>query len=145
MNIAIVGSRGITDYELVSRIAFQTICGIPMDRGEITIVSGGARGVDRLAERFAKEYNYYLLVIPAQWDKYQNRAGFVRNEEVVKASDLIIAIWDGKSPGTKSTIALAKQYEVPCIVELFSDAKPKLNSLYFDPEDTNETTIPVDE
>ena len=101
MILAIIGSRTFTDYDRL-----VTIC----DSLEITgIVSGGARGADSLAEKYAKERNIPLTVIPADWEKYGRSAGFIRNTYIVEKADEVLAFWDGKSPGTKHSIELAKK------------------------------------
>lgn len=71
------------------------------------IISGGARGTDKLAERFAKENGIPFREYPADWDFYGSRAGPIRNAQIVAASDAIMAFWDGKSRGTQNTILLA--------------------------------------
>ena len=48
----------------------------------------------------------------ADWVKYGKAAGPIRNEEMAKYADACIVFWDGKSPGAKSMIALAKKYEL---------------------------------
>lgn len=102
MKLAIVGSRSFMDYELlISKIKLFT-------RGiNITeIVSGGAKGADSLAERFAKDQNIKTKIFPADWNNFGKSAGMIRNKDIVKYSDIIIAFWDGKSTGTKNSIDL---------------------------------------
>jgi hypothetical protein len=72
------------------------------------LVSGGARGVDTHAVEYgAKAWGLKSIVFPADWNKHGKRAGIVRNGQIVQAADFIVAFWDGKSRGTKSTIDLA--------------------------------------
>ncbi|MBP1743646.1 MAG: Phi18:3 [Firmicutes bacterium] len=84
--------------------------------GNIEIVSGGARGADRLGEAFAQERNYKLKIFRADWERLGKIAGFVRNEQMaVYASEashtgVLIAFWDGKSEGTSNMITLAFRY-----------------------------------
>lgn len=106
MKVAIVGSRTITDYNMIENvvIAFQT------NEGQITeIVSGGARGVDTLAEKLANRHNIPIKVFPADWDAYGKSAGYRRNRDIVDRADVVFAFWDGKSKGTKHSIDLAKE------------------------------------
>jgi hypothetical protein len=74
----------------------------------ILIVSGGARGADSLAERYARECGFYFTAIPAMWDLYGKRAGIMRNSEIVESADLVVAFWDGESKGTADTIEKAQ-------------------------------------
>lgn len=85
------------------------------------IISGGARGVDRLGEKFAKIGNIKLTVIKPNWKKYGKKAGFLRNKEMVDKADALIAIWDGKSKGTKHTIDLARKKGIPIYLEIIND------------------------
>jgi hypothetical protein len=71
------------------------------------IISGGARGVDSLAIRYAKDNKLpYETFIP-DWDKYGKKAGIYRNCEMGDCADALIAIWDGASSGTKHMITYA--------------------------------------
>lgn len=101
MVYGVVGSRGFHDYEFMKSVLqwFEF-------KG---IVSGGAPGADRLAERYAKEINLEPKVFHADWAKYGRRAGIIRNHQVIENSDEIIAFWDGHSPGTRHTITLANE------------------------------------
>lgn len=110
----VAGSRTITDYNYIKEILDYFL----QNKSEITIVSGGARGVDSLAERYAKERNYGLKIFPANWDKYGKQAGYIRNDEMHKYisqfSDRgIVAFWDGKSKGTAHNFGLATKYDTP--------------------------------
>lgn len=107
MILAIVGSRGFNDYKLLSdhvRLYKPSL-----------IVSGGARGADKLAEQYAKEHNIEMLIIKPEWDLYGNEAGFRRNIDIINHADSVIAFWDGESKGTKHSISIAK-YNRPCEV-----------------------------
>lgn len=83
---------------------------------KIRIVSGTARGADKLGEQYAQIAHYDVSRFPAAWDLYGKSAGYKRNAEMAKfASEdgnigVLIAFWDGKSRGTKHMIDLAKRY-----------------------------------
>lgn len=107
----VVGSRNFNDYSLLKK----NLDDILKDYDDICIVSGGARGADSLAERYAKENNYALKVFPAAWDLYGKRAGYVRNEQMHKYISLspircCVAFWDGESRGTAQNFGLCKKY-----------------------------------
>lgn len=101
MKTIIAGSRGITDYSLLLKAYSE--CGF-----EITeVVSGGARGVDKLGERLAQELNLPLKIFPADWSKGK-QAGFIRNVQMAEHADALIAVWDGQSRGTAHMITIAR-------------------------------------
>lgn len=110
-SLAIVGSRSFTDYRLLK----ETVDGFYASPGkEITeIVSGGAKGADTLAERYAKENNIPLIRLRPKWKDskgvYNARAGFDRNKDIVARSEHVVAFWDGKSTGTRDSINEAKR------------------------------------
>lgn len=71
--VIIAGPRTIIDYELL-------LNAIKLSDIEITeVVSGNAKGVDSLGERYAKENNIPLKVFPADWKTYKKAAGPIRN------------------------------------------------------------------
>ena len=103
MKLAIIGGRDFNDYEkLVSSLA--DIEGVKL------VISGGARGADTLAERYAKEKGIEFIKFLPDWNTHGKAAGPIRNELIIKACDRVVAFWDGKSPGTRSSIELAKRY-----------------------------------
>lgn len=104
MRIAIVGSRSFDDYfTLKSFLTFH----IKVDHIQ-AVVSGGAKGADKLAEKFAYEFQIpELRIFVPQWLKYGKRAGYLRNKKIVDDVDMVFAFWDGESKGIKSTINLA--------------------------------------
>jgi len=111
MILGIVGSRGFTDYALLCRVVGQV-------KGNVSIiVSGGAKGADTLAEKYARERGIELIVYPPNWALYGKSAGFRRNQTIVAHSDAIVAFWDGASRGTAHTIECARLAGVPVYVK----------------------------
>lgn len=107
MKIAIIGSRNFTNYKLLQEILEQY-------KPKITlVVSGAAKGADSLGEKWALENNIQTLIFPADWNQYGKRAGFIRNEDIIKNCDCCVAFWDGESKGTKHSLSLCKKYNKP--------------------------------
>ena len=105
MKIIIAGSRSFTNYPFLY-LKCSFLIG---EHTDVSIVSGTAHGADRLGERFAKAKGFRIERFPANWEKYGKRAGYIRNEEMAKFSDCLIAFWDGKSRGTGHMIDLARR------------------------------------
>ena len=75
--------------------------------GNLTVVSGGARGVDTWAAEAARERGFNVVEIRPNWEKFGRGAGFHRNTEIVRAADDVVAFWDQVSNGTFDTIKKA--------------------------------------
>lgn len=75
---------------------------------EVEIVSGGARGADKLGELYAEQYGYEVKQFLPNWTNYGNVAGFVRNKEMAAYGDALIAFFDGSSKGTLNMIQVAR-------------------------------------
>ena len=103
MKTIIAGSRNITKYTTVEKGINQ----LPITITEV--VSGTARGVDRLGEQWAEKNNIPVKKFPANWDKHGKRAGYLRNAEMAEYADALVAFWDGESRGTEHMINLAKK------------------------------------
>lgn len=99
MNVLVAGSREYHDWEKLCNVLDRYRVETVINR----IISGGARGADRLGERYARKYNIPLLIIKPEWQRGRG-AGLMRNQELVDAADHVICFWDGKSRGTLDTI-----------------------------------------
>ncbi len=108
MKLLIVGSRGITHFSLSEHIP----------QGVELIISGGADGVDALAEQYADTHKLSKLILRPQYNRYGRAAPIKRNEQMVAVADAILVIWDGASRGTKYTIDYAKKTGKPVTVIL---------------------------
>jgi len=107
MKLAIVGSRDITNYPFFKQKVDSIL--ESMDSPIDVIVSGGAQGVDSMAERYAKEKNIPTQIFKPDWAKFGKAAGPIRNRTIVENSDMIIAFPIEGSRGTQSTIDIANE------------------------------------
>lgn len=110
--VIIAGSRDFSDYDLLKTKLDYFLSKKVADGYKIVIVSGAAKGADKLGERYAKERGYYIDSYPADWDRYGKRAGYLRNVEMANAADALIAFWDGVSKGTKHMIDIAESKQL---------------------------------
>ena len=115
MKLAIVGSRDFTDYGIM--------CEYLKKYSPSTVISGGARGADTLAERWARENNIPCTVYEADWERLGKAAGKIRNSDIVSAADRLIAFWDYVSPGTHDSIKKANKKGIP--VEVVNINQPQ--------------------
>ena len=107
--LVVAGSRDFNDYTLLSAELDKLLAG----KTNITIVSGTARGADRLGERYAAEHNLRIERFPAEWEKYHKGAGPIRNMKMVQSADAVIVFWDNESSGTKNIIECARKEDIP--------------------------------
>lgn len=77
-------------------------------------------GIDTQAEAYADDNNIPICIIKPEYIKYKRAAPLKRNEIIVDIADLVIAIWDGKSRGTKYVIDYAKKVGKPIEVYIIS-------------------------
>ena len=75
----------------------------------IVIICGMAKGADLAGARYAKDRKFHVRYFPAEWEKHGKKAGVLRNAEMAKNADALVAFWDGESPGTKNMIETAKK------------------------------------
>lgn len=111
MRVAIVGSRSI-EYDKLQERAYELLCrNIPANATEI--VSGGAVGIDSLAEVYAKNNHLPTKIFKPDYAKYGRRAPIVRNDEIIAYAQYVLAFWDGQSHGTAYTVAACIKEGVP--------------------------------
>jgi hypothetical protein len=112
MRTIIAGSREITDYSLLLKaVESARLEGIEIT----TVISGGARGVDSLGERYAAENNIPLERYIPDWSVGKS-AGFIRNQQMSEVADACIAVTNG-SNGTKDMIARSNRKGLKLYVE----------------------------
>ena len=99
MKLLIAGSREITDFDLSEYIT----CDVDV------ILSGGAKGIDLLAEAYADKHRLSKVILKPRYNLYGKAAPIKRNEQLVEMADRVLAVWDGASKGTEHTINYAKK------------------------------------
>ena len=113
MRVAIIGSRKLAAGE---ENCYKLLCeNVPSNCTEI--VSGGADGIDTLAQRYARENSILFKRFEPEYDKYGKNAPLVRNTEIVEYAHLVLAFWDGSSRGTAQVITLCGENNKP--LEIF--------------------------
>lgn len=115
MKVIIAGSSKANIPFALVRVA------VARSQFEITeVVSGKAPGVDRMGERWAHERDLPIQPFPARWREsdgsFDRSAGMIRNGVMAKYADALVAVWDGRSPGTRNMIERMQSYGKPIYV-----------------------------
>ncbi len=117
MKVAVIGSRNLTVEDL----------GKYLPEGTTEIVSGGAKGVDTCARKYACENELKLTEFPPEYSRYGRVAPLRRNLQIIDYADCVLAFWDGQSRGTKFVIEHCRAQGKPVRVFLKRQAGFGLN------------------
>ena len=110
--VAVAGSRSLNkhdDWAMVADVLGACLGG----RRMTAIVTGGAKGVDKIAADFAKDAKVPLEVHKADWRGLGPGAGMANNTKIVDACDVLVFFQDGDSPGTADAIRKARTARKP--------------------------------
>ncbi|MGE3537294.1 MAG: DUF4326 domain-containing protein [Candidatus Tectimicrobiota bacterium] len=114
MKLIIAGSRTFTDYQKLCQV-------LAPDRHRIAqVLTGGARGADQLGYRWAWKHQVRHQRFRAEWARFGKSAGMRRNHQMAQVGDVLVACWDGQSPGTAHMIQCMEQLGKPVIVVRFA-------------------------
>jgi hypothetical protein len=109
IKLAIVGSRYFKDWGRFLQFMEEWKREVSGGREPDIIISGGARGVDSLAERYAREILGIEPVVfyPKSYEKYGNDGYLMRNTEIVEACTHVLALPSRTGSGTQDTMRKA--------------------------------------
>lgn len=117
--LIIAGGRKFDNHSLMFEHTDEWFKNHDPDLTNTVILSGAAKGADRMAIELAYANDIPVQLHPANWDKYGKLAGFKRNEKMIQEGTHLLAFWDGKSRGTRDIINRAQVYGVPHIVIVY--------------------------
>jgi len=107
--VIVAGGRDFDDYTSMCMWLDHLL----VNKHDIEIVSGTARGADKLGERYALSRGYPVKKFPARWETFGKRAGMIRNRRMAEYADALVVFWDGRSRGTANMIATAHDLGLP--------------------------------
>lgn len=121
MKVIVAGGRDFKDYELLK----CTLDNFQQEYGNITeVVSGGARGSDKLGEKYANENTIPIKRFVPDWEGLGKKAGFVRNRQMgdyaKEHNGMLVAFWDRQSKGTKGMIDYATKIGLKSVVAYYN-------------------------
>ena len=121
MKVIVAGGRDFKDYKLLK----CTLDSFQQEYGKITeVISGTAKGVDKLGEEYANENNIPIKRFVPDWKGLGKKAGFVRNRQMgdyaKKHNGMLVAFWDKQSRGTKGMIEYAKKIGLKSVIAYYN-------------------------
>ena len=136
MKLGITGSRSITEFEFIPYFRmqnkdFRAFCRRHgLGRRKITeVITGGARGIDTLAFQAAEKAGIRNILFLPDRTKFRGKmilkAFQARNEQIVDCCDVLLAVWDGRSRGTRNTLTYARKVNKPAFLIKFSQGRRK--------------------
>ena len=121
--VIITGCWDLTDYNLLCQKCDRMLSE-KMKTHKVIVVSGHEKGADALGERYAKERKFGLEKYPA--DRSRGfLAGTIRNEQMARVADALIAFWDGKWGDTRNMIDFANLKGIPVKVVRIDEISAK--------------------
>ena len=122
MKAVVAGGRDFKDYKLLK----ETLDSFQQEYGNITeVVSGGARGSDKLGEQYANENNIPIKRFVPDWEGLGKKAGHVRNRQMgdyaKEHGGMLVAFWDNQSKGTKGMIDYATKIGLKSVVVVYAN------------------------
>lgn len=108
--VAIVGSRRFTDYELMKKVLDPQLDNIAL------IISGGAKGADTLAQKYAQENGIPIHIYYPKYSEFGKRAPLRRNVVIANLAEKMIAFAYPDSRGTRHVVSKMKQLNKPVVV-----------------------------
>lgn len=103
LRLIVAGGRDFEDYGRLSAAVAEALGDHPLD--QVEIVSGAARGADRLGERWARENGVALRQFPADWEQHGKSAGYRRNVEMAGYADAALVMPGGRGTDHMARIA----------------------------------------
>ena len=121
MKVIVAGGRDFNDYKLLK----ETLDNFQQEYGNITeMVSGTAKGVDKLGEQYANENNIPIKRFVPDWERLGKKAGHVRNrlmgDYAKEHNGMLVAFWDRQSKGTKGMIDYATKIGLKSVVVYYN-------------------------
>ncbi len=109
INFLIAGARLITDEKFVFEKIDEYLQANVLDTSQVRIISGGAKGVDTLARKYAILNDFDFKEYPANWAVNGKGAGFIRNAQMVKVAHKALIICHNDSKGSLHTKKLCEK------------------------------------
>lgn len=105
LRVAIVGGRDFRQYYLLKAVMDSIHEKTPIT----AVICGCAAGADTMGSFWADEVGIKVEYHKPKWDDFGRSAGLIRNCEMLKSSDKVVAFWNGFSHGTGHMIDISRK------------------------------------
>lgn len=113
VRVIIAGGRDFYDSELLYNTMDEFLANLPPNTLTVEVVCGEAKGADTLGRRWAEDRGLPVKSFPADWSKYGNKAGPIRNQQMLEYATHLVAFWDQTSRGTLDMITRSSKSGMP--------------------------------
>ncbi len=121
INLVVVGSSRFYDYSVVEDAMDKWVS---LEANPDLVITGGASGVDYLAERWADNHNVPFAVFSEEWnaprdgleDQGREEAPTSLTNELLNAATHVLAFPSPTSKWTEVVIGMAEELGIPCVV-----------------------------
>lgn len=79
---------------------------------ELIVIAGGAPGADTWAVHWAEVRGVHYAEVPAHWDTYKKKAGYLRNAAMLALQPQACVAFPG-GPGTAMMVKLCREAGIP--------------------------------
>lgn len=106
VKIAVTGGRDFEPTSAELDRFWELWYGLALE-GRPVLLHGDSRGVDRAVAAAVRRKGFEVIAFPANWDRHGKAAGPLRNEQMMKQAEALIAFPGGR--GTAHCTSIARQ------------------------------------
>jgi len=107
MKTAVIGSKSVTDFQIIKDIINKPINLLEWKITEIVI--GGVDYCDLGAALWARQNKIPIRIFQPNWKQWGKRAGLMRNIEIVSYADAIIILCEEDVEAFRNLIKMARE------------------------------------
>ena len=122
MRLIVAGCRDI-QFPRADELVQDAFSSLNCKNQVVEVIHGAAKGIDSAAGRYFSGW-MKVTTMPADWAKHGKAAGPIRNRQMAEQADALLAIWDGKSRGTRDMIEAARGLGLRVYVHQFVNLPP---------------------
>jgi len=105
-SILVTGSRDWPSVGILNTVICEFLMGHINDNESVTLINGGAHGVDQMAQKYWRDNNVgNVITVYPDWHLHGKRAGIVRNVDMMNMDpDYVLAFIYNTSKGSTFTL-----------------------------------------